>query len=72
MNDFRAREFWRFVLAQQEVARLAQTAIEYPPPQLTGLGRSLSGRASEIPILHSRPCEQDLAWLDPSRGKAVR
>ena len=33
MNDFIAREFWRFVLVQQEVAKLAQTAIEYPPMQ---------------------------------------
>jgi arylsulfatase A-like enzyme len=33
MNDFYAREFWRFVLVQQRVAALAQTAIEYPPMQ---------------------------------------
>jgi arylsulfatase A-like enzyme len=33
MNDFYAREFWRFVSVQQEVAKLAQTAIEYPPMQ---------------------------------------
>jgi arylsulfatase len=33
MNDFMAREFWRFVLVQQEVARLAQTAIDFPPMQ---------------------------------------
>jgi arylsulfatase len=33
MNDFYAREFWRFVLVQQKVAELAQTAIEYPPMQ---------------------------------------
>ena len=26
MNDFYAREFWRFVLVQQRVAALAQTA----------------------------------------------
>ncbi len=32
-NDFYAREFLRFVLAQQEVAKLAKTAIEYPPMQ---------------------------------------
>ena len=32
-NDFFAREFWRFVNVQQEVAKLAQTAIEYPPMQ---------------------------------------
>jgi arylsulfatase len=33
MNDFLAREFWRFVMVQQKVAELAQTAIEYPPMQ---------------------------------------
>ena len=33
MNDFYAREFWRFVLVQQTVAELAQTAIDYPPMQ---------------------------------------
>jgi arylsulfatase len=33
MNDFFAREFWRFVLVQQKVAELAKTAIEYPPMQ---------------------------------------
>ena len=32
-NDFFAREFWRFVLVQQEVAKLASTAIKYPPMQ---------------------------------------
>jgi len=33
MNDFFAREFWRFVMVQQYVAKLAQTAINYPPMQ---------------------------------------
>jgi arylsulfatase A-like enzyme len=33
MNDFFAREFWRFVLVQKEVAKLAATAIDYPPMQ---------------------------------------
>ena len=33
VNDFLAREFWRFVEVQQKVAALAQTAIEYPPMQ---------------------------------------
>jgi arylsulfatase len=32
-NDFYAREFWRFVLVQQYVAKLAETAINYPPMQ---------------------------------------
>jgi hypothetical protein len=26
-------EFWRFVFVQQEVAKLAMTAIDYPPMQ---------------------------------------
>ena len=33
MNDFYAREFWRFVQVQQAVAALAATAIDYPPMQ---------------------------------------
>jgi arylsulfatase len=33
MNDFFAREFWRFVMVQQYVAKLAETAINYPPMQ---------------------------------------
>lgn len=33
INDFMAREFWRFVLVQQEVKKLALTAIDYPPMQ---------------------------------------
>ena len=33
MNDFMAREFWRFVQVQERVAALAQTAIEFPPMQ---------------------------------------
>jgi arylsulfatase A-like enzyme len=32
-NDFFAREFWRFVLVQQYVGKLAQTALSYPPMQ---------------------------------------
>jgi arylsulfatase len=33
MNDFYAREFWRFVSVQDAVAKLARTAIDYPPMQ---------------------------------------
>jgi arylsulfatase len=33
VNDFMAREFWRFVTVQQTVAKLAMTAIDYPPMQ---------------------------------------
>jgi arylsulfatase len=32
-EHFYGREFWRFVFLQQEVGKLAQTAIEYPPMQ---------------------------------------
>src|SRR5579864_4155230 len=32
-NDFFAREFWRFVLVQQLVEKLALTAVDYPPMQ---------------------------------------
>ncbi len=33
VNEFYAREFWRFVQVQQKVAELAQTAVDYPPMQ---------------------------------------
>ncbi|MCG5238009.1 arylsulfatase [Xanthobacter oligotrophicus] len=33
MNDFFAREFWRFVGVQEAVGKLAATAIDYPPMQ---------------------------------------
>lgn len=33
MSGFFAREFWRFVLVQDVVAKLGSTAIEYPPMQ---------------------------------------
>jgi arylsulfatase A-like enzyme len=33
LNDFYAREFWRFVMVQQYVGDLAKTAIEFPPMQ---------------------------------------
>ncbi len=33
MNDFMAREFWRFVMVQKSVAKLAMTAVDYPPMQ---------------------------------------
>jgi arylsulfatase len=33
MNDFMGREFWRFVLVQEAVFKLAQTAVEFPPMQ---------------------------------------
>lgn len=33
MNDFYAREFWRFVFVQDLVGKLGETAVEFPPMQ---------------------------------------
>ena len=33
MNDFYAREFWRFVRRSADRGKLAMTAIDYPPMQ---------------------------------------
>ncbi len=33
LNGFMAREFWRFVVVLQVVAKAAQSAVEYPPMQ---------------------------------------
>ena len=33
VNGFYAREFWRFVMVQEYVGKLAATAIDYPPMQ---------------------------------------
>jgi len=33
VNEFYAREFWRFVLVQKTVADLAKTPIDCPPMQ---------------------------------------
>lgn len=32
-EHYYAREFWRFVFLQEEVVKLANTAIDYPPMQ---------------------------------------
>jgi arylsulfatase len=32
-KDWWVYEFWRFVLVQEEVVKLATTAIDYPPMQ---------------------------------------
>ena len=33
MNDFMAREFWRFVQVQEKVAEMAQSFVDFPPMQ---------------------------------------
>ena len=45
--DWFKYEFWRFVFVQQEVAKLAQTAIEYPPMQ-KGASFNLEAVAAQI------------------------
>jgi arylsulfatase len=47
MNEFLAREFWRFVYVQQKVGALAETAIEFPPMQ-KGASFNLSAVKAEI------------------------
>jgi hypothetical protein len=32
-QEFYARESWRFIIVQQEVVKLAQTAVDFPPVQ---------------------------------------
>jgi arylsulfatase len=33
MQNYYGQEFWRFVMMQEEVEKLAKTAVEYPPMQ---------------------------------------
>ncbi len=40
-------EFWRFQFVQQEVAKVAQTAIEFPPMQ-TGASFNLEAVKAQI------------------------
>jgi arylsulfatase len=47
MNDFLAREFWRFVYVQQKVGELATTAIDFPPMQ-KGASFNLSAVKEQI------------------------
>ena len=46
-DHFYGREFWRFVFMQQEVEKLAKTAIEYPPMQ-AGASFGLDGVKKKI------------------------
>jgi arylsulfatase len=47
MDNFMAREFWRFVYVQQKVGDLAKTAIEFPPMQ-KGASFNLSAVKQQI------------------------
>jgi len=53
INWFYAREFWRFVLVQQQVADLAQTAVEYPPMQAPASFNLEAVKAKVQEMLHS-------------------
>ena len=53
MNAFFAREFWRFVLVQQTVAALAQTAVDYPPMQAPASFNLEAVKAKVQEMLHS-------------------
>ena len=46
-------EFWRFVFVQQEVAKLAMTAIEYPPLQ-KGASFNLDAVKAQIEAARAR------------------
>jgi arylsulfatase A-like enzyme len=46
-NEWFMYQFWRFVFVQQQVAKLAQTAIEYPPMQ-KGASFNLDAVKAEI------------------------
>lgn len=78
VNDFMAREFWRFVLVQQQVGKLAATAIDYPrqarrlrkpqaPPALP-VPCWVTGAASFLPQPSSRRANRatanTTAWRD--------
>ena len=49
--DWFKYEFWRFVYVQQEVEKLAQTAIEFPPMQK---GASFNLEAVKEQVLKAR------------------
>jgi arylsulfatase len=46
-KDWWTFEFWRFVFVQQEVAKLAQTAVDFPPMQ-PGASFNLEGVKKKI------------------------
>ncbi len=45
--DWFAYQFWRFVFVQQQVAKLAQTALDFPPMQ-KGASFNLSALKEEL------------------------
>lgn len=51
--DFFAHEFWRFVYVQQEITKVAQTAIEFPPMQ-KGASFNMEAIKEQIEAAHRR------------------
>ncbi|MFZ0402625.1 MAG: arylsulfatase [Pseudolabrys sp.] len=54
-NDFFAREFWRFVMVQQYVGKLAETAINYPPMQAPASFNLQAVKAKVEEMIKNRP-----------------
>jgi hypothetical protein len=54
LNDFFAREFWRFVRVQEYVGKLAPTAIDYPPMQAPATFNLSAVKAKIDQILRNR------------------
>jgi arylsulfatase A-like enzyme len=53
MQDFYAHEFWRFTFMQQEVAKLAKTAAEYPPMQ-KGASFNIEATKKHLDEVHNK------------------
>jgi arylsulfatase len=47
LDDFYMHEFWRFVYVQQEVAKLAQTFVDFPPMQ-KGASFNIEGVKAQV------------------------
>jgi hypothetical protein len=68
-NGFYAREFWRFVLVQQEFFKLAETEINYPPMQKPAGTSAVSRRC----IFFGQPKKCEIAHTSlPIRPSKVR
>ena len=51
-EHYYGQEFWRFVMMQEEVAKLAKTAIDYPPMQ-AGASFNLDAVKKQIAEAHA-------------------
>jgi arylsulfatase len=55
-KDFYGRNFWRFVFMQQEVGKLAKSAIEYPPMQASASFNldAVKKKIAEVQAAHAK------------------